>query len=80
MARFDTHHFARRLKGSGFSDAQVDELIEMAKASVPDRLVTEDSLERALQMTEQRLTIRLGGIVVVAFGILFGLLRVFPVV
>ena len=82
MAYFDTFDFARRLKGAGFDDAQVVELVELAKASVPPSIVTEEVLERELErgflLQDQRLTIRLGGIVVVSLGILFGLLRMFP--
>ena len=82
MAYFDTFDFARRLKGAGFDDAQVVELVELAKASVPTKIVTEEVLERELErgflLQDQRLTIRLGGIVVVSCGLLFGLLRMFP--
>ena len=63
MAHFDTHLFAKRLKGSGFTDEQVDDLIDMAKASVPEKIVTEPILSNALTILEQRLMIRLSGVV-----------------
>ena len=65
---FDTHQYARKLKAAGFSESQVDNLLDLATASGPDDVVTKTDLNSALTALELRMTIKLGGIVVAALA------------
>ena len=75
---FDTHAFAQRLKTAGFSSDQVDTLIDLARESTPRDLVTNESLDTRLTILEQRMTIKLGSLLIVAMGMLLALLKLFP--
>ena len=64
---FDTHAFVKRLTGVGMPEEQADEQAKL----IDERLATKADLERL----EQRLIIRLGGMLVVAIGIVAVLVR-----
>ena len=61
---FDTHAFVKRLTGVGMPEEQAEALADEQAKLIDERLATKADLERL----EQRLTIRLGGMMVVAVG------------
>jgi len=72
---FDTHAYVKRLKGVGVSEEQAEVQAQAIAELVNDRLVTKQDLERTKQDLEQklkeleyRLTIRLGGMMVIAIS------------
>jgi hypothetical protein len=82
---FDTLKFANRLKAVGVPDkqaeAQAEVLSEALEVNLKD-LVTKDDLakeiefiRRDLREMEQRLTIKLGGMLVVAVGVVAALVK-----
>jgi DNA-binding transcriptional regulator YdaS (Cro superfamily) len=66
---FDTLKLARRLEATGFPAQQAGDMAE-AIAEAISGLVTKADLQTAIRDLEQRLTIRLGGMMVVAVGII----------
>jgi hypothetical protein len=66
---FDTLKLARRLEAAGFPPQQAGDMAE-AIAEAISELVTKTDLQNAVRDLEQRLTIRLGGMMVVAVGII----------
>ena len=66
---FDTLKLARRLESAGFPPQQAGDMAE-AIAEAISGLVTKADLQNAMRDLEQRLTIRLGGMMVVAVGII----------
>jgi hypothetical protein len=66
---FDTLKLARRLESAGFPPQQAGDMAE-AIAEAISELVTKTDLQTAMRDLEQRLTIRLGGMMVVAVGII----------
>ncbi|MCY3736355.1 MAG: hypothetical protein OXG13_08160 [Gemmatimonadaceae bacterium] len=54
---FDTHAFVKRLTGVGMPEEQAEALADEQARLIDERLATKDDLERL----EQRLIIRLGG-------------------
>jgi hypothetical protein len=65
---FDTLKLARRLEAAGFAAQQAGDMAE-AIAEAIAQLVTKDDLKTALRDLEQRMTIRLGGMMIVATGV-----------
>ena len=63
---FDTLKLARRLESAGFPPQQAGGAEAIAEAI--SGLVTKADLQNAMRDLEQRLTIRLGGMMVVAVG------------
>ena len=75
---FDTLKFANRLKAAGVPDKQAEAEAEILGEALEvnlKSLVTEDMLRRELLLLEQRITIKLGGIIAVAVGILIAVMR-----
>lgn len=73
---FDTHRSYKRLTAAGFTERQAEEQTQMLSELVEYQLVTRDHLDARLKELEYRLTIRLGGIIVVAVGALAALVTV----
>jgi hypothetical protein len=71
---FSTLDFAEKLKAGGFSEPQAKAASE-ALAAVTAQLVTRHDLEVQLQLLEQRLTIKLGSVAVLAVGPVATLVR-----
>ena len=63
---FDTHAFVKRLTGAGMPIEQAEVLAEEQARLVDERLATKIDLE----LLKRDLTIRLGGMIVIATGIL----------
>lgn len=78
MVPFDTLKFADKLKAAGISpnqaEAQADALAEVIEVNIQD-MVTKDDLAVLLKDLEQRLIIDLGGMMVVAVGVIAALVR-----
>lgn len=66
---FDTLKLARRLEGAGFPPQQAGDMSE-AFAEALSQLVTKTDLQTAMRDLEQRMTIKLGGMMVVAVGVI----------
>lgn len=68
-----THKIVKRLKDSGFSDAQAETVTDIMRENREfdlASLVSKQDLQYGLRDLEQRLTIRIGGMIVVATGLL----------
>lgn len=65
---FDTLAAANRLRAAGFSDEQAAAAIDTLREAQAV-LVTNDTLRQELAMLEQRMTIKLGSLIVAAVGI-----------
>ena len=66
---FNTLKLARRLEAAGFPAQQAGDMAE-AIAQAISELVTKADLQNAIRDLEQRLTIRVGGMMVVAVGMI----------
>ena len=73
---FDTHGFVKRLTGAGMPEAQAEVLAEEQARLVGEQLVSREFLDIRLVQMEQRLTIRLGGMLVIAEGVVAALVKV----
>ncbi|MBU2773342.1 DUF1640 domain-containing protein [Acidithiobacillus ferrooxidans] len=75
---FDTLKFANKLKAAGLppeqAEAQAEALAEVIEGNVQD-LVTKDGLVTSLKDLEQRLIIKLGGMMLVAVGVIVALVK-----
>ena len=77
---FDTNQFAKRLRTAGFEDQQVETLLDLARESQPKDMVTKEYFDNGLVQLEQRMIIKIGGLIVAA-GTVLGLLgRYLPLV
>ena len=68
---FDTHGFVKRLTAAGMPEAQAEVLADEQTNLIENNLAT----KRDLKELEQRLTIRLGGMLVVAVGVFAALVK-----
>jgi hypothetical protein len=75
---FDTLKFANKLKAAGLppdqAEAQAEALAEVIELNIQD-LVTKEDLTASLKDLEQRLIIKLGGMMVVAVGVIVALVK-----
>ena len=72
----DTLAISKRLRSSGYSQEQAEAQASVLAEIIDEKLVTKDYLRRELQELDYRLTIKLGGMLVVAISIITGLLKV----
>jgi len=80
MATLDTLEIAKRLKNAGFAEAQAEALTgvlretreaDLARLAMKDDLAgLEARLDARIEILRRDLTIRLGGMIVVATGVL----------
>ena len=74
---FDTHAFIKRLTAAGMPEAQaeaVTDTVKEARETDLERLSTKTDL----LLLEQRMTIKLGGLIIGATGLILAALRYFP--
>ncbi len=76
---FDTHKFIRRLRDSGMPDEQAEALADalrdvQSEAELATKRDIQD-LETRIREVELRLTIKIGGMLVIAVGVLAALLK-----
>lgn len=69
---FDTLKFANKLKAAGVpaqqAEAEAEALSDVFEANL-NELVTKETLQQELRLLEQRMTIKLGGMMAVAIAI-----------
>ncbi len=68
--KIDTYKMAQILKSKGFTKEQTDGIIEVAREIDMESIVTRDYLDTKLTLLEQRLTIRLGSMIMALGAIL----------
>ncbi len=76
---FDTLTYAKKLREAGFTEQQAEAQAEALKAVVDENLATKqdiESLRRDMREMEQRITIRLGALVVASAGVLAVLMKI----
>ena len=74
---FDTHAFIKRLTAAGMPEPQaeaVTDMVKTARDSDFEALATKTDL----LMLEQRMTIKLGGLLVIAVGVILAAIRYLP--
>lgn len=69
---FDSYRKVQDLKQAGFSEGQAASLVALV-GDARDQGVTAETLDQRLELLEQRLTIRVGSLLVVAIGVLTAL-------
>ena len=74
-ASFDTHTFVKRLVSAGMPETQAEILAEEQARVLSSDLVTKGYLSKELELLQQRLTIKLGGMLVVAVGAMAALVK-----
>lgn len=69
---FDTLKYANKLKAAGVppqqAEAEAEALSEVFEANL-NELVTKETLQQELRLLEQRMTIKLGGMMAVAIAV-----------
>lgn len=78
---FDTLKFVEKLEAGGFTHQQAKAAAEAFAEATSQELATKADvtrLETALQLLEQRMTIKLGGLIVAATGLLLAAIRYLP--
>ena len=73
---FDTHDFVKRLIGAGMPEAQAETLAKEQSRLVQERLASKQDImevKRDIRELEQKLTIRLGAMLVVGVTVLAAL-------
>jgi len=71
---FDTLDATRRLREAGFDEKQAEAVVRVLSES-QERLVTREHFDAKLESLEQHITIKLGGVIAVAVGIIIAVLR-----
>jgi hypothetical protein len=78
---FDTLKFVERLEAGGFTPAQAKAAAQAFAEASSQELATKSDiakLESSIQLLEQKMTIKLGGLIVVAVGVLLAAIRYLP--
>ncbi len=73
---FDTYENVKRLKAAGFTEKQAETQTKIISVLVEVQLVTRRYLDERLKELEYRLVIRLGGMIVVAIGVVATLVKI----
>lgn len=75
---FDTLKFANKLKAAGadarLAEAEAEALSEVLELNLRE-IVTKELLQQELRLLEQRMVIKLGGLMVLAVGIVAALVK-----
>ncbi|WP_306049220.1 hypothetical protein [Oceaniradius stylonematis] len=74
-AHMDTLRFAQHMRESGMDQKQAEALANGIGDYIVSDLVTKDDLRDALDRQTLRLTIRLGGLMIIGLGALAALIR-----
>jgi len=72
---FDTHAYVKKLKRVGFSEEQAEVQAEALSALIEERRATKRDLKELEERLTYRLTLRLGGMMVAAVGIVAALVK-----
>ncbi|MBF0415327.1 MAG: DUF1640 domain-containing protein [Magnetococcales bacterium] len=73
---FDTYAFVKKLKDAGMPEEQARILAETHTELIEERLVTKRDLKELELRLTHALTVRIGGLIVVGFGILGAVLKI----
>jgi hypothetical protein len=73
---FDTYENVKKLKAAGFTEEQAEVQTRIIAELVDEKLVTRAYLDERLKELEYRLVLRLGGMIVVAIGIVATLVEI----
>ncbi len=71
---FDTLDFTRKLREAGLDEKQAEAVVRVV-ADAQDGLVTREHFDRRLEALEYRMTIKLGGLMIAAVGIVATLVK-----
>lgn len=71
---FDSHTFIKRLRATGFTQEQAEVIVDASRDAL-SQPVTKDDLKTELLALEQRMTIKLGALMVVAVGAVAALVK-----
>lgn len=71
--KIDTYQVVQTLRKKGFTQEQAEGIIEVAREADLDSIVTREYLDTKLVSLEQRLTIRLGGMIMALGAILIAI-------
>jgi hypothetical protein len=79
---FDTLAYAKRLKSTGFTEEQAEVLAQLQAALIVEQLATKDDLKlleerltHRLNELKSELTIRVGGMLAIAVGVIAALVK-----
>jgi hypothetical protein len=78
---FDTLKFVEKLENGGFTHAQAKAAAEAFAEATSQELATKTDITRVettIQLLEHRMTIKLGGLIIAATGIILAALRYLP--
>lgn len=73
--QFDTLEAARNLKAAGLEEPHAEAIVTTMSRAVNENMVTKADLKAELSALEQRITIRLGGLIVAGVGFLAALIK-----
>jgi len=74
IVTFNTLDAPRRLREAGFDEKQAEAVVRVLSES-QERLVTREHFDAKLELLEQRLIIKLGGLIAVAAGVIIAMMR-----
>lgn len=72
---FDTHAFVKELTDAGMPEAQAEVLVHRQARLVNEQLATKRGLKELELRLKHDLTVRLGAMMVVAIGVVTGLVK-----
>ena len=78
---FDTHRAIQNLKAAGVDDAQAEAMVALVSCVLSKGAAKKtdvQSVGQAIQRLEQRITLKLGGLLFAGLGLLFAALRFIP--
>lgn len=73
--QFDTLEAARDLKAAGLAEPHAEAIVTTMSRAVSENMATKADLKAGLSALEQRITIRLGGLIVAGVGFLAALIK-----
>ncbi len=73
---FDTHENIKKLTSAGFTEEQAEIQTKIIANLLNEQLVTRQYLDERLKELEYRLIIRLGGMLVIAIGVIATLIKI----
>ena len=75
---FDTHKYVKRLTAVGMPEKQAEVIADEQRSLIEDQLATKRDIaevKRDIKESEQRLIIRLGGMMIAGFGVVAALIK-----
>ena len=75
---FDTHKYVKRLTAVGMPEKQAEVIADEQRSLIEDQLATKRDIaevKRDIKESEQRLIIRLGGMMIAGFGVVAAMIK-----